>query len=128
MSWELCRRPRTILRVLVKPGFSGRLFTRLSLHVDDCVILARLGRLILHVCPIYSHLHAARWRVLDECRIPTPFNVVTSLKAERAAQPTLAVSAEKNEVELCRTVRYTRRAGRHSLSDRDRFESQRLTR
>ncbi len=36
------------------------------------------------------------------------------------------VRAGKNRVELCRTVWYTR--WRHSLPDRDRFESQQLIR
>ena len=126
MSWKLCWRPCTILYVFVRPGLSGRLFTWLSLHDDDWFILAYLGLLILHVGSIYSHLHAAQWCVRDGCYIAFPFDVATSLNANRAAQPTilntLSRSTEKNEAELCRTVRNT--WWRHSLSDHDRFKSQ----
>jgi len=58
-------RPHTILRVFAKPGFSERLFTRLSFDADERTVLARLGRLILIVRPINSHLHAALWRDYD---------------------------------------------------------------
>ncbi len=42
-----------------------RLFTRLSFDADERTVLARLGRLILIVRPINSHLHAALWRDYD---------------------------------------------------------------
>jgi hypothetical protein len=78
----------------------GCRFTRLSLDADERATLARLGRLILLrvVGPIYySHLHAARWSELDACSIAFPFDVATSLEANRVAQPTISttVSSER---------------------------------
>ncbi len=88
MSWNFRRRPHTILRVFVKPGLFGRLFTRLSSDADERATLAHLLCLILLAHPSYSRLHVARQSGRHGNSVRFPFYVTTSLEAGRVPQPT----------------------------------------
>jgi hypothetical protein len=74
------------------PGCLVGFFTRLSFDADRRAVLARLERLILLVGPIYSHFLAARWSELDGGCIACPFDVATSLEANRVAHPTISTT------------------------------------
>jgi hypothetical protein len=110
------------------PASSPRLFAQVSFDVDQRVVLARFQSLILVVHTIYGHVHATQQTGCYGDSIGFQFYATTSLEADVVAQPrvSITVNAEKNEMELSRTVRCPRR--RHSPPDCDRFESQRLTR
>ena len=75
-------------------GFFLGFFTRLPFDrdVDERAILALLWCLILLVGSSHSHLHAIRWSELGGCRTTFPFVAVTSLGADRAAQPTISTT------------------------------------
>ena len=100
-----------------------RLFTQLSFNAGVRAVLARFRRLILVRRPIYRHLHVAQ---RDGDSVCFPFYAATSFVAVKSAQATTSttVSVQRNGEKLCLTVWYIRR--RHSLPDRDRFESQQL--
>jgi hypothetical protein len=109
-------------------GSSPRLFAQVSSDADQRVALARFQSLVLVVRTIYRHLHATQQTGCDGDPIGFQFYAMTFLEASVVAQPTapITVNAEKDEMELCRTVRCPRR--RHSPPDCDTFESQQLTR
>jgi hypothetical protein len=95
VSRELCRRTHTILRNFVKAELSGGLFTRLSFDADKRATLARLGRLVLFIGPVYSHLHAAPWSEVDGWRSAFPFYAATSLEVGRAARPIISTTVSR---------------------------------
>ena len=107
---------------------SPGLFAQVSSDADQRVALARFQSLILVVRTIYGHVHATEQTGSYGDSIGLQFYGTTFLEADVVAQPiaSITVNAEKNETELCRTVRCPQR--RHSPPDCDRLESQRLTR
>jgi hypothetical protein len=147
MDWFLFTRPRSRQQInikyhgnwvgsptsfrsshaVVERRSSDRLFSHLSLNVlnvDGQAVLACLQRLVLLAGRIYDHLHATHRTGRESGFIGFPFYGLDAVGLARA-RTSATVSAEKNGIELCRTDRCTRW---RSLSDCDKFESQRLTR
>jgi hypothetical protein len=124
MSWELCR---TFHIISHERRLSSRLVARLSFDNDERA--AHFRCLILLVGSIYGHLQTAQRSGPSEHGVDSsdrPSFVTTCMEAVGFAQATtsIPVSAEKNVMELSRTIRCIQK---HSLPGRDGFEWQRLT-